>query len=240
MNRLIKIVTLLNEILKLPRITLSFMPNLYANEEEIRPVFDSFIKPHPKYRIIKNKELGVSLINLQTYSSCNDYLTSINGKNSASYYARKARNRHYQFFQIDRNDYLNDIFDINTSIPERQGKKMTSPYCQKNDRLEEKENYKYFGVINADGKLRSYCYIGYYGDFAIVSQLLGHKNYLNDGIMYLMMSKIVCELIKEQKIFYLMYDTFYGAGEGLQMFKKKLGFAPYRVKWKYDDQKTFE
>ncbi|HZF70595.1 hypothetical protein [Sulfuricurvum sp.] len=240
MNKLTKFLSLLNEIRKLPRVTLTFMPRFCNNEQETKLLFESFIKPHPKYKIVKSKELGVSLIHLSLYSTCEEYLASINGKNSAFYYARKAKNRHYTVSQIERNSYLNDIFDINTSMPERQGKKMSSPYCQKSERLDDKENYKYFGVIDADGKLRSYCYIGYYGNFAIVSQLLGHKKYLNDGIMYLMMSEIICELIKEQKVPYLMYDTFYGAGEGLQMFKKKLGFAPYRVKWKYDDQKTFE
>ncbi|MDD2367842.1 MAG: hypothetical protein PHQ90_00990 [Sulfuricurvum sp.] len=239
MNKLIKFLALLNEIRKLPRVTLIFMPRLYNNEQETKTLFDSFIKPHPKYKIVQNKELGVSLIHLQTFRTCEEYLASINGKNSASYYARKAKNRHYRFSQIDRNSYLNDIFDINTSAPERQGKKMSSPYCQKSEHLDDKTNYKYFGVIDANGKLRSYCYIGYYGNFAIVSQLLGHKEYLNDGIMYLMMSEIVCELIKEQKVPYLMYDTFYGAGEGLKLFKQKLGFVPYRVRWKYDDQKTF-
>jgi hypothetical protein len=30
---------------------------------------------------------------------------------------------------------------------------------------------------------------------------------------------------------YIMYDTFFGATRGMRMFKQKLGFKPYRVKW---------
>ena len=34
---------------------------------------------------------------------------------------------------------------------------------------------------------------------------------------------------------YLMYDTFFGASEGLKKFKEKLGFQPYKVKWKWEN-----
>ena len=87
-------------------------------------------------------------------------------------------------------------------------------------------------------KLVSYCNIAFYGEFVLVVALLGHKKYLNDGIMYLMMievNKILFEEYKPKGYKYVMYDTFFGASKGLKNFKKKLGYKPYRVKWEWED-----
>ena len=35
---------------------------------------------------------------------------------------------------------------------------------------------------------------------------------------------------------YVMYDTFFGASEGLQKFKKKACFRPYIVNWIWNCQ----
>ena len=32
---------------------------------------------------------------------------------------------------------------------------------------------------------------------------------------------------------YIMYDTYFGASEGLKLYKKKHCFEPYIVKWRY-------
>jgi hypothetical protein len=96
----------------------------------------------------------------------------------------------------------------------------------------------YFGVKNKDGKLLAYCYIGFFGEFILINTLLGHKKYLNDGIMYMMMvelNKIVFEQYKKNEYKYIMYDTFFGATDGLKLFKKKLGYKPYKVKWIWED-----
>jgi len=64
--------------------------------------------------------------------------------------------------------------------------------------------------------------------------LLGHKKFLNDGIMYLMLvelNKLIFNEYKKSGYKYIRYDTFFGASDGLKMFKQKLGFKPYKVKW---------
>jgi len=231
------ILEILNEIRQLPRVNLTFISNT-KSKQDIGLIYKYFTKRHPKYKIIRNKEIGVGLINLTQYVSSDEYLKIINGKNSAAYYARKAKGRGYILREIMREDYKDDIYEINTSMQERQGRKMAEHYLQKIDNFENLEHFRYFGVLDSNGKLRSYCNIGYYGDFVVVSQLLGHKDYLNDGVMYLMITEVICELIAEKKVDYLMYDTFFGAKDGLKMFKEKLGFLPYRVKWRYDDKKN--
>jgi len=225
-----------SEIIKLPVVELSFVHNKSENND-VEATYKYFTKRHPKYKIFQNKQIGIALINIASFASGDEYLKSVNGKNSAFYYARKAKGRNYMFCEIDRNHYVEDIYQINTSAQERQGRKMANSYLQKIERFEDKSNYRYFGVLDSSGRLRSYCNIGYYGDFALVSQLLGHKDFLNDGVMYLMMTEIVSELIREKKVTFLMYDTFFGAKDGLKMFKEKLGFLPYRIQWRLNTLK---
>ena len=59
--------------------------------------------------------------------------------------------------------------------------------------------------------------------------LTGIRN--NDGIMHMMVVDIVEQLISQGSVRYLMYDTYFGAGQGLRMFKTMLGFQPYRAKY---------
>ena len=49
--------------------------------------------------------------------------------------------------------------------------------------------------------------------------------------MHLLVVEIVCQLIAQGQVDYLMYDTFFGAQPGMQQFKKILGFKPYRAKY---------
>lgn len=223
------IINTLKEIAQLPKVKLKF-----SNIENNRETYHYFTKRH-RFKVIRNKTIGVALIDISLYKNFDEYYKTVNGKNSAAYYARKAAKRNYQFVEIDRNNYRDDIYEINTSSQERQGKKMSASYLQKAEYYENKSNYRYYGVVGQNGKLFSYCSIGLYGDFAVVVTLLGHKNFLNEGIMYLMMTEahraLFAEFQNNSPCRFIMYDTFFGASEGLKLFKRKLGYKPYRVKW---------
>jgi hypothetical protein len=171
------------------------------------------------------------------YEKFDTYYRHVNGKNSAAYYARKATKRGYVFAEIDRNDHIEEIHRINMSAPVRQGREMSPAYRVKRSVYEKESHMRCFGVKNKNGILVSYCVVGFYGEFALLSVLLGHKRYLNDGIMYLMITEVVRVLYKEYVpagCNYLMYDTFFGASDGLRRFKSRLGFEPYNVQWVLD------
>jgi hypothetical protein len=63
----------------------------------------------------------------------------------------------------------------------------------------------------------------------VLSRLLGKRN--NDGIMHFMIAQVVQLLIGEGSVSFLMYDTWFGASEGLRHFKTMLGFVPYRARY---------
>lgn len=214
----------IKQIFTLPKISLY----LDGAQEQ----FKFYNQLHPKYKIIKRKTLGVCLVDLRAFESHEEYLKTINGKNSAAYYARKAQKRGYSFQQINRNDFIDQIYEINTSAEIRQGIPMLREFTNKVEHFPDERHYRYYGVLDKEGILRSYCWSVVSGQVMIVDTLLGHKKFLNDGIMYLLLTNIVKESMKIRNVTHLMYDMYFGGQKGLKMFKTKLGFQPYHVKWK--------
>lgn len=207
-----------------------------------RLVFDKTIEPanvlstyryytrrHPRYKIIQNKSWGAALVDLRGCTTREAYLDTIRAKNFGAWHARRARARGYVVAEIDRNDHIDAIHAINTSVDERQGRPMDAKYQQKQLAYEVLANFSYFGVLGPDGKLVAYATIGRYGNFSSFAQLMGYRN--NDGIMHLMVSEIIARLIDAHAVDYVMYDTFFGALPGLRQFKTVLGFQPYRARY---------
>lgn len=218
---------LIGDIARLPRARLRFDASL--NPDLIRRTHAVFTMPHPRYRIVRNKSLGVALIDLRAFADSAAYLKSVQHKDYAGYQARRARARGYTVAAIDRNDHIDAIHRINTSVDERQGRPMDPAYADRTDHFVPVESFRYYGVLDAQGRLVAYCDLGIYGDFAATDRLLGYKN--SDGVMYLLLADITCRLIDEHRYNYLMYDTYLGALPGLREFKRKLGFQPYRISY---------
>jgi hypothetical protein len=214
-------------IARLPVVRLQFQ--LELNPEEVERSYRNFTKPHPKYKIFQNKSIGAAVLDLTQFRNRTEYLQSVNGRNSAEHHARKAKGKGYVVTEIDRNDFIDDIYEINTSIEIRQGRIMDEAYREKKTNYRSDPNFKYYGVLNAAGKLMAYGELGFYGNFAAFSRVIGVRN--NDGIVHLMVTEIVCQLIEGRSCQYLMYDTYFGASAGLQTFKKMFGFQPYRAKY---------
>lgn len=226
-GKLSRLLDLAIDISTLPVANLEF--RLDMNPEDVRRMHAHCTKPHPKYRVFQNKALGAALIDLKSFADRGEYMGEIRGRNWGEHHARKARKRGYTVIEIDRNDFVEELHAINTSLDNRQGRPMDEMYRRKETCYPREKNYKYFGVLNASGKLMAYSNLGFYGNFVAFDRLMGVRN--NDGMMHLMLSEIACQMIDARSYGYLMYDTYFGASPGLQTFKKMLGFKPYRVKY---------
>lgn len=224
LSKLRNFLDLLVQIAKLPVAHLHFDPDL--NPDDVRLTYKYYTKPHAKYKIFKNKSLGAALIDLSKFNTREDYINTLS---QGARDAKKAKSRGYVFCEIDRNNHIDEIHQINTSLEVRQGRRMDASYLQKINYYEPLKNYKYYGVLDRDGRLTAYCNLGIYGDFAIFNQLLGHRS--NDGIMHLLTTEAICQFIGDGAIKYIMYDTYFGANPGLKKFKEIIGFEPYRAKY---------
>ena len=226
-NTLSRLADLVISIAKLPVARLEFRREF--NPPHVERIYQHFTKRHPKYKVFQNKSLGAALVNLSGYRSREDYIGSVKGRNSAEHHARKAKAKGYMIVEIDRNRFIDEIHDINTSVDIRQGQPMDAAYLQKQTYYNADKNFKYYGAISATGKLMAYSELGFYGNFASFNRVIGVRN--NDGVMHLMVTEIICSLIEGGAFTYLMYDTYFGASPGLQSFKKMLGFVPHRAKY---------
>lgn len=227
LNKLSQIFNQVATIARLPVAPLQF--RLVLNPENVEKIYRYYTKAHPKYKIFQHKSVGAALVDLTRFRSRDEYMEEVKGRNSAGGHAKRARTRGYTVLEIDRNNFIEEIDEINNALEIRQGRPMDPAYRKKTTSYPSEVNYKYYGVLNPAGKLVAYGELGFYGNFASFTRVIGVRN--NDGIMHLMVTEIICQLIETASYQYLMYDTYFGASPGLQTFKKMLGFQPYRAKY---------
>lgn len=140
----------------------------------------------------------------------------------------------YQFSEIRRELYLDDIHDINVSLTERQGRPMTQSYRERQTFLPLQEYrcdlhaIRTYGVL-LDEKLVAYLWLYRAGDLALVSSILGHGEHLANDVMYLLFENVLFEQIKHGGFF--VYNRHDSGTDGLRYFKERLGFEATEVAW---------
>ena len=217
------------EMLSLPSVQITMWG------EESKQVYSYFVKLHPKYKVIRNKVWGVGLLPLP--DTFEEYLR---GKDKQALRTNRNRclNSGFYFGSFNPAERLEEILDINHSIRDRQGRPMHPDYLN----IDSLRRYcigksLMYGVFNAEGILKAYAYTPVCGEVFVFSRLLGHGDCLDLGIMYLLVSEVIREMIGLKQAqgypLWAMYDTFFGAKPGLRYFKERLGFKPYKVKWRW-------
>jgi hypothetical protein len=134
-----------------------------------------------------------------------------------------------------RHEVADDIYRINTSLDERQGKPMSEGYGQRPSKSPdpiwpcERHGVHPYGVFDDRCHLRSYLWIYRSGELALVSQILGHGQYLRDDIMYLLWQG----MLERELHFggYVVYNRHDSGTDGLRYYKEKVGLRPTRVEW---------
>lgn len=182
-----------------------------------------------KRGFLKLKKFNISLLPIASFSTDEDYLNAVNGKNSAAYFTRRCAKMGYTFQAFNPNDAIEAIYEINTSSTERQGREMDESYKMKVEEWPSDQVNQWFGVFTKDGKLVAYVWTYVVGEMVLINRILGHHDFLKDNIMYSLMTNVVTVFIKQNEINYIMYDTFGKVENGLVMFKRRIGFKPYTV-----------
>lgn len=226
LQRMVTLATTLSTVARLPVARLRF--DAVLSPAHVNATYRRFTRPHPKFPLVGRKTIGAALLDLTQFRDADDYLQRIR-ELKGGHYVKRAQSRAYLFRCIDRNDYIDDIDAINNALPVRQGRPMPPSYTERKEGFADRENFAYFGVVDPGGRLVAYCELGYYGNFAVLSRLLGQRN--NNGTMHFMIAQVAQLLIAERSVSFLMYDMVFGASEGLRHFKTMLGFVPYRVRY---------
>ncbi len=149
--------------------------------------------------------------------------------------AARAHRLGYETRVIDRRDYENDIFSVNVSAPERQGRPMTEAYRERPhfgpNPVSCAEHHVYaFGLLDERSRLWAYLWLYRCGDLALISSILGHADRLRDDVMY----ALVLDAIEAQIGLggTLVYNLHASGTDGLRYFKERLGLSPTEVSWK--------
>jgi hypothetical protein len=189
----------------------------------VHAAYRQFTKPHPKYKLFKNKSMGAALIDLARFADPAAYLDAVGVPGHAGPRRNTARSLGYQVRRIDCSEHSDEIQAIDAAASAGRGAagllaaNTGSPCC------------RCYGAFNRHGKLVGYCTACVYGNFAATDQLSSYKN--RDGVMYLVLTEIICELLREGQVDYFMFDSFLGARTGQREFKRRFGFAPYRARF---------
>ncbi len=220
-------------IKKMPSISINLGNNKDSIVNKWYLVLNKYI---PILTFTTNKKIAVACLPIKDFNNLEDYLNTVKGKNSADYFSRRAIKKNYLFNQIDRNNFIDPIFEINTSSEIRQKKKMSLEYSTKIMEYINEEFNEYYGVFTSDNKLVAYADVAFLNEAAFIYIILGHKKFLDDGIMYFLITSIVNKSIlykssKYPSLKYIIYDSFLTNSDGLTLFKKRFGFKPYKVKW---------
>lgn len=147
----------------------------------------------------------------------------------------RCRRLGYSFRPLARERHNAEIHAINVSKPRRQGRPMSEGYQVEPNhgplpRYEcDRHAIRTWGVWSPTGVPVAYVTIYRCGDLVLVSQILGHGDYEDDGIMHLLFAGALEQEIGNPGA--VVYNRWDSGTDGLRQFKGWLGFEPVEVAW---------
>ncbi|GCE96464.1 sulfotransferase [Arthrospira platensis NIES-46] len=207
---------------------------------------------------VQGDEEIVACLNLKDYTTYEEYINHVKKKYKGSTIrqATKSDKKGYVCKPFARKMFIPDLVEINHSKEFRCGKPMKDSYLKTVEEFGGYPTKEYFytapectqhydiwwgifksipghqqGDIITHEKLLAYIDLRRIGNFALYSYILGHGDYLKDGIVYRLHFAVIEWLLDSKNLYsqnlnYLMYAGFYQGGHGLEMWKKKTLFCP--------------
>lgn len=150
--------------------------------------------------------------------------------------ANAAERNGYVWGAINREDFANDVYAINTSALERQGRPMSDGYLTRPEFSPlpayacARHRIATYGVLAPDGHLVAYTWVYRTGELVMFSSILGHAQHLDRHVMYLLVRGVLADQIRSGPgvAFYNLWDS---GSDGLRFFKERIGMRPADVEW---------
>ncbi|WP_321819964.1 MULTISPECIES: DUF6270 domain-containing protein [unclassified Burkholderia] len=162
------------------------------------------------------------------------YLRSIGDKSRNM--IQKANRLGYRFHEGGHAGFDQDIYEIRTSDPMRQGRPIPEYYYSNppvyvlNPSAAgcELHTERFFGIVH-EGRLVSYITLFMFGEFAQINHILCHKEHVKNGVMNLNVFHVVKELIEKYSwVKSINYLYVVDDGMGINLFKRSVGFRSQR------------
>jgi hypothetical protein len=162
----------------------------------------------------------------------------LNAHRTARRRASVCEHRGYHVQLVEREQWIDDIYAVNVSMAERQGRPMSSAYFDLpsfqplGEQPCPRHRISCYGTIAPDEHLVAYLVLHRVGELLLVSQLLDNVAYREDGVglMYLLFREAFCDQLEAGPAT-VYYNRFDSGTDGLRYFKSKLGFVEADVDW---------
>lgn len=151
--------------------------------------------------------------------------------------AWRAERLGYRFSTVNREDYTDDIFEINTSAEHRQGRPMSDSYRKRHEYSPlpvypcERHQVRPYGVLSDAGKLVAYLWLYVCGQLRLCSSIIGHAKHLDNGVMFLLFRGMVGAEFDRDPDGVVMYHRWDNGTDGLRLYKRLVGLRETRIGW---------
>lgn len=155
--------------------------------------------------------------------------------------ANRATRLGYEHRIIDRADWEDDLFALRSSKRIRQGRPMPRAYLERESYSSDlpladcpRHRAVVHGIVSSQGRLVAYCQIVQCGEVARFNTILGHWDYLDDRVVWLLVREAIeWHRFNDEARFALYLTHESGHGDGLRYFKERFGFRPVHVEWRF-------
>lgn len=175
--------------------------------------------------IATNKELSV--LDISGFRTVEEYVAWCMNPTARNRW--RFANKHYASDILSRNNYLEDIYEINTSAETRQGKPMREAYKARQEPIDEsikcEQHHSVFIAcrpVNNTAKCVAYITAQICGELFAVTQIIGHADYLKDGVMLQVFATAVAYAISIGKKA-IVYSKWKDGTDGLRHWKYSVG-----------------
>ncbi len=159
------------------------------------------------------------------------------GHKTARKRADRAYARGYIADVLPQERYADDIHAINTSASHRQGRPMSDGYRHRQefsplpDYPCSRHAVRVTGVWAPDGHVVAYLVVLRQGKLALVSQILGHADHLENEVMWLLFEHALRREIAAAPDGFVVYNRHDSGTDGLRWWKERVGFREEVVEW---------
>ena len=249
----------------IPAVGLDLKPSCGCRQSQISwdRITRKFVRPNASLLLDPGYDVA-AILDLHRWRTYADYVkeTKQKHKGSAHRHGKKAIREGFYAAPFAWKLHVPDACEINHSMPVRCGKPMRPAYCKSVEEMggapkkamdfepenctlhntipwgvfEPKKCY-YQGDVRTDAKLLAYIKFKRIGDMALYTQILGHGDYLQYGIMYYLHFSIMEWMLRLRRdyqqhtdgIRYIVYAQYYSGNHGLRQWKRKVLFEPARL-----------
>ncbi len=171
-----------------------------------------------------------AVLDLSGYSDIEDYISKGMNATARNRFRFSTRSGYQSMLAGNalRNECLDAIHEINNSADIRQGRVMSKSYRDYPAKYTSEptcdSHFANWVFTFKENKLLAYITANHCGELSAASQLLGHANYLHDGIMLNAWVKFI-EVCIQRGTKFVIYGEIDSGTEGLRYWKHSVGLS---------------